>query len=197
MYKPSGTIIRKRLSQHTLRFDILQKRHSPLVHRVLINGISAVLLGIAVFFTLALVPFWKDAFRQLFVYHDYGVLWPLLLDILPLTLTSGVVGYVLFMRGVFDRQKPVNMTLSPQTFQVIQPDKSDTLRTDSLRGISLSTQADTKGYPISQITVYPTIEAEPLQFELKLTPEERDRLAQDLNAHYAAICGNPLPVDVH
>jgi hypothetical protein len=106
------------------------------------------------------------------------------------------MGWNTFKQSVFDREKPVVLRLTPQQLQVTARRKTDALPAESLRSIAASTEADAQGYPRSQITFYPSLEAEPLQLSLKLSPAERNQLVADFNTDYAALLGKPLPVDV-
>ncbi len=194
-FKNPGTILKKRETKRMLRIEILQKRHSATATRFIIGVISAVLSGFAVFFIFATASYWASMFRMIFAYQEYDSVRPPLLFILPFTIASSVVGLLLFVKSVFDREKKVFIELTRKKIQVKQPHKTDVLPVDNLRSISVSIKSNPKGYPLSQITFYPSTEAEPLQCSLKLMPAERDQLVQNLNTFYARLSGKFLPVD--
>jgi len=190
-FKPSGaTIVR----QQPGSWKIVQRRHASASTRTAYMVISGLLLGILVFFFFATMPYWLAPLRLLFIYHDVEHFISESAVMIFIFLLMGAcwwMGWHALKQSVFDREKPVFLRLTPQQLRVTSRRKTDALPAESLRSIVVSTEADAQGYPCSQITFYPSLEAEPLQ----LSPDERDQLVAELNTGYAALFGKPLPVD--
>lgn len=196
-FKPSGAKIHH--PQPNL-WTIVQRRHAPSVTRTTYIVASLALLGISSFMLLFELRFILPSLWWLITeYRSFDYFFADSLPALLFLFLIGIcfwMGWIGFKRGQFDQEKPVRLHLTPQQVQVTAQRKSDALPADSLRSIGVATEADAQGYPRSYITFYPSLEAEPLQLTLKISPTERDQLVAEFNQSYAVFFDRALPVDV-